>query len=422
MTSNRIKFTKPVLNNLPPAPAGKRVTYHDTVTPGLELRVTETGTKTFVLRRRVRGKEAERVKLGYFPDITPDQARALADEHRPTMVAGRSVNAERRAEKARAVTLSDAFTAYITARSGLKANTRGIYDRVMNRHLKDWQRKPLTALTWGMVRRRHKELSKVSPTAANQAMRVLRAVLNYAMGEYRDEDGKPILIENPVGAISHDRAWNREERRKGHIEPYQLREWWQATDTLDEVFRDYLRLTLLTGLRRREAGGLRWADVDLPGRKLIVPETKNSTEHTLPLTDYLFDMLTRRQHQAANEWVFPSLTSKSGHIEEPKAATARVAAEGGVRVTVHDLRRTFVTIAESLDIPPYTLKRLLNHKSGNTDVTRGYIVIDIERLREPMQRITDFILKSAEIIPSADVVALQSNTVKSAKQNHGTAI
>ena len=58
--------------------------------------------------------------------------------------------------------------------------------------------------------------------------------------------------------------------------------------------------------------------------------------------------------------------------------------------TLHDLRRTFITIAESLDIPAYALKRLLNHKDSN-DVTAGYIVSDVNRLREPMQRITDFI-------------------------------
>jgi len=62
----------------------------------------------------------------------------------------------------------------------------------------------------------------------------------------------------------------------------------------------------------------------------------------------------------------------------------------GVECTLHDLRRTFITIAESLDIPGYALKRLLNHKDPN-DVTAGYIVSDVGRLRGPMQKITDFI-------------------------------
>ena len=60
----------------------------------------------------------------------------------------------------------------------------------------------------------------------------------------------------------------------------------------------------------------------------------------------------------------------------------------GIHFTVHDLRRTFIIIAESLDTPAYALKRLLNHKMTN-DVTAGYIVADVERLRKPMQQITD---------------------------------
>lgn len=78
------------------------------------------------------------------------------------------------------------------------------------------------------------------------------------------------------------------------------------------------------------------------------------------------------------------------HLVEPKTAVARVVALSGISFTPHDLRRTFITIAEGLDIPAYALKRLLNHKQAG-DVTAGYIIPNTERLREPMQRITDFI-------------------------------
>ena len=78
----------------------------------------------------------------------------------------------------------------------------------------------------------------------------------------------------------------------------------------------------------------------------------------------------------------------------------------GIHFTVHDLRRTFITIAESLDIPAYALKRLMNHKMSN-DVTAGYIVADVERLRKPMQLITDYILKCMELRESAEIIAIQ---------------
>jgi integrase len=64
----------------------------------------------------------------------------------------------------------------------------------------------------------------------------------------------------------------------------------------------------------------------------------------------------------------------------------------GVSFTLHDLRRTFITIAENIDISAYALKRLVNHKMTN-DVTAGYIVSDVERLRKPMEQISRRILQ-----------------------------
>ncbi len=94
-------------------------------------------------------------------------------------------------------------------------------------------------------------------------------------------------------------------------------------------------------------------------------------------------------------------TGAGGYIVEPRKQMAKVTESSGVAFTVHDLRRTFITIAESLDIPAYVLKRLLKHKNAG-DVTTGYIVPDIERLREPMQKITGHILGLSRIRQTAD--------------------
>ena len=79
--------------------------------------------------------------------------------------------------------------------------------------------------------------------------------------------------------------------------------------------------------------------------------------------------------------------------------------KSGVSFTVHDLRRTLITIAESLDIAAYALKRLLNHKMTN-DVTAGYIITDVERLRAPMQKITDYMLSCIGLKEQATVTQL----------------
>lgn len=80
--------------------------------------------------------------------------------------------------------------------------------------------------------------------------------------------------------------------------------------------------------------------------------------------------------------------------------------ESGVSFTSHDLRWAFIPIAESLDISAYALKRLLNHKMTNY-VTVAYIITDVERLRIPMQKSTDYITAQFGVKQSALILPLQ---------------
>lgn len=140
---------------------------------------------------------------------------------------------------------------------------------------------------------------------------------------------------------------------------------------------------------------------------LTIPDPKNHQPHVLPLSGFLFGLLTRRRHQEvsnSSRFVFPGDGVK-GYRNAPEKQIQRVIIESGVTFTLHDLRRTFITAAESLDISAYALKRLINHKMTN-DVTAGYIISDVERLRETMQRVTDFLLECAEQEPSTETVPL----------------
>jgi len=76
----------------------------------------------------------------------------------------------------------------------------------------------------------------------------------------------------------------------------------------------------------------------------------------------------------------------SGHVIDG------VVRESQCKFVLHDLRRTFLTTAEKLDVPHYVLKKLANHVAAN-DVTGGYIVVDVERLRRYMSLISEHFLK-----------------------------
>lgn len=139
--------------------------------------------------------------------------------------------------------------------------------------------------------------------------------------------------------------------------------------------------------------------IDLKSKTITLQDTKNHEIHTLPMSDFVYELMERRSRNKTSEFVFPA-ESKTGYIYEPKKAVNRVVELSGVSFTLHDLRRTFATIADSLDLPAYALKRLLNHKMNN-DVTAGYIMKDVERLRKPMQQVANFILK--HMMETADI-------------------
>ena len=216
-------------------------------------------------------------------------------------------------------------------------------------------------------------------------MRVLRIVWNFAA------DRVPGLPRNPVTRLS--RGWYPEERREGLVKASELLAFHAAVMQLgNAVARDYVRLMLFTGLRRTEAATLRWDDVDLQERIIRLPadRTKAGRKLDLPMSDYIYDLLNERQKDEAgadSKYVFFA-HSRSGHIEEPRAALDAVAEATDIKVTCYDLRRTFITVADSCDIPFYALKGLINHSMG-TDVTAGYIVAGPDRLRGPMQKVTD---------------------------------
>ena len=74
----------------------------------------------------------------------------------------------------------------------------------------------------------------------------------------------------------------------------------------------------------------------------------------------------------------------------------QIAEASGINVSAHDLRRTFITVAESCDISPLALKALVNHGTGG-DVTAGYVVMVTDRLREPAQRVCDRLMELCQV-------------------------
>lgn len=386
-------------------PADGQSFVFDTALKGFGIRLSRE-TKSFFAERRLHGK-TKRITIGPYPIVTVEKARKTAQIILGELAQGIDRKVVEKAAQVKTVILSEVWTSFKEARKNLRPKTIDDYDKVLNRAFPDWLKKPWVSVTNAKVAKRHAELGKSSgPGYANLAMRVLSALVNYARRVYTDADGEQLIAQSPIAILSTTGAWYKLKPKKRIIKLTQLPEWWKAVESLNnKTAADYLKVLLLTGLRRGEAAGLRWEDVDLAGKTLTVRDTKNHTDHTLPLSDFLFELLEQRKQGSGGTYVFPG-DGASGHLGDVKKAVAHVVRTSNIQFSPHDLRRTFITTAHSLDLSAYTVKKLANHSMSGDVTAEHYIVFDIERLRDAMEKIDRFLLRHAGAIPTADVVQL----------------
>lgn len=399
--------------------------YRDSELPGFIMRVSKTSdgvlSKRYLVVSKPKGQRTNvSIAIGkHGTNVTAPQAREKARELLFQLKSGINPNEKRRddvraaeyervktlaSEKLEKLTLKKLLDDYLLNHP-LKPRTAKNYGLVVRRCLSDWLDVPIRNISKSMVYERQKHLSVEHPAQANLTMRILRALFTYARHAYTDHDDKPLLDVNPVDSLRERRAWNRVQRRQRLILPHQLADWHRAVMLLENhAARDLLLLEIFTGLRQTEAQSITWANVDFRAATIKIEDTKNHDDHLLPMSTFLKQLLADRwqnrdkNDSCANQFVFPrQRTNEKGHMVNIRDSIARVCSESGLKFSEHDLRRTFETCAESLDISAYTLKKLLNHKTN--DVTAGYIVTSAERLRGSMQKITDYLLENMEASP-----------------------
>lgn len=403
MSSSRVKLTKTFIDQLEMTPA----IFRDSELIGFAIRVNST-CKTYIVEKKVLGKTV-RSTIGLHGNLTLIQARDIARDKLAQMTQGINPNEMKRKaisdEKAKTdllrskPTLEEAFQNYLLHKE-LKERTIYDYMMVINQYLEDWKPYKIDAISRTMIQAKHTSLSQRSKAQANMAMRVFRAIYNYSVEHYLDENDKPILdAHNPVKTLNAKNAWNKVRRRKSYINEDQMPDWikavfeYQDRGQKNETNRDFLLTLVLTGFRREECESLPWSSIDLRYGRITSIDPKNGEPHTLPMGDFLFALMKKRRELITSEWVFPSAKSKAGHITNISKVRNKINDSCGIHFTFHDLRRTFGSIAENLDYGRYTIKRLLNHKEDDDrDVTSGYIQVSEKKLREAMNAIEDIVL------------------------------
>ncbi|MBV2218504.1 MAG: Arm DNA-binding domain-containing protein, partial [Diaphorobacter sp.] len=197
------KLTKNYIDKIT-APADKEAFHWDSEVKGFGLRVTPTGKITYIVQGRVNGKTV-RLTIGPHGRWTPETARngengkGGARELLRMMDMGIDPRAVAKKEAAQRVTLRDVADAYKRDRP-LKDSSKAEIERHVTTTFEAWLKKPLRDINREMVTKRFNDIKNKgtrgdgpAPAQANQSMAVLRALFNYAIREYREPDGSPVL-------------------------------------------------------------------------------------------------------------------------------------------------------------------------------------------------------------------------------------
>ena len=345
-------------------------TVWDTRVPGLGVRVRPSGGMTWVMLRSA-GKGSRRVTLGRVSAMGVEEARRECHARRA------SPEPEPAAEPEKAVPL---FRDFVEGEwkdahfDRCKASTRRGYRSLLDaRLLPAFGPKPLDRIAPAEVRRRFDDFSQTAPGNANNALKLFRQIMNFAVA--RGHVGaNPTRGVKPNRRPALTRFLSREEIGRLHA----------ALDGADgkgvRQQADIIRLLLLTGCRRGEIVGLRRSEVH--GDALVLADSKTGPRK-VPLGTEARRIL-ERQPQTESPFVFPSPLDPSRPRGPELPLWYRVRREAGIEdVRLHDLRHTHASHAVMNGVPVPVVSRMLGH--SNVRMTLRYAHLgdrDIEAAAE----------------------------------------
>lgn len=333
----KLKITKTNVEALT-VDASKNYYVWDEELPSFGVVVYKSGCKSFVLYKRIGKGRAARKKLfilGACNVMTPYEARTKAKRISIEASDGRDPTKT----PVEFITVAEAWDKYFnshlakkkSAEDGMNAYKAYIEPRFANKMVKD--------LTTEDVAKMIDELGSHSEASANKAKAYLRSSINYVRRTTRELHS----LINPCIFVTGYRIAPRRDYVKHDKMPALL----DALRREENVYgRAAVLLFILLGQRKTMILSLAWKDVDLDGKRLYWPDTKNSDDHHVPMSKHAEQVIRLIPRLKVSPWVFPAVniaTRLDGrdHLKDIKRSWNRIRKTAGLKgITIHDLRRT----------------------------------------------------------------------------------
>jgi integrase len=367
METRKVLISDATVKRLPLAKDPRGYTVIDRQLPGFRVKVGLT-TKTFRLQLDVpdpdsgnkRKRRTLSFSLGRWPSTKADEARRKAKT-----ILDRRNRDEPLTGSTGAVTLLEAWESYEALLRKKKSSALTIedYQSKVNRYLKRWHAMPLRDIKRADVIKLHNEITKAGhPYMANGVMRVGHAIFNHAA---KDLEAPELPTLNPFRLRN---LANKETPRQTGMAASDLAGWFDQVKGLSNpIMREYQMMSALTGRRRSAVASMKWEHVHVrDGRYIDFPTPKGVSSgrakpDRIPISWPMLRVLARCRmagrvlcEAQSRTWVFPSVRSKSGHIEEPKGKSRRRLKDGTVIVkqridtSPHALRHTWISLAPKI--------------------------------------------------------------------------
>jgi integrase len=388
------------------APKAGRHEVADTQAPGLEIRVTPDGRKSWSVRYSPKGMGRRRATIGVYPGMKLADARA--ETYEIAAAAKRGIDkpsADQRAkEEVERAAGSPKTVKELTARyiaDYAKANQRRwkLTERMFQMHVDP----EIGAISLGMLRRADivallDDLQNKKGLAAqvNRVRSQLVAMLNWAVE-------REWLPANPAAGVKKRKGV--EAPRARVLSDDELRKVWNAADAIGYPGGAFIKALILSGQRRDEVRCMPWSELIEADAAWLLPGSRNKgkRDHLVPLSKDLRALI--EASEKVSSFVF-STDGKKPYSGQKRLKEILDRKSGVTGWTLHDVRRTVSTRMSELGIPRDVVRRLLNHAKPGLDR-----VYDAHEYREDKARALEAWAQRLALIiageKAVNVVALQ---------------
>ena len=444
-----VTFTEAFLKALKPTRERKVSEYRDHDVSGLEIRVWQSGAKSWRCHYTRRSDGRRRVMgLGSYPGIPLKDARRKARRLQSEVedLEGRADPAATRAMRRAAVTFSDLANSWIELHAEPNISPRALRDdrSMLSRHIlpeigsmkacEITKREVLRLLadvaSKSDARKRKNAEPRKMTHRPNRVFELVRAIFRWGVSQDELQVDPTYGLKPPI---------KKEKPRERELSADEIRTLWEALDRAPDTRRATrggtksegiampadipmtkatalaLKLSLVTAQRIGEVAGMAVSELSLNDTApvWVIPgsRTKNGEPNRVPLSALALELIAEARALAVeSEWIFPS-PSGDGPIDAhaPTRALGRARSSIGIEnFRVHDLRRTAATRMAEMGVSPYTISLVLNHVSARrgTVTTKAYVQYSYDReKREALeawaQRLTEIVsgVDGAKVVP-----------------------